>query len=153
MFAYPTTLFQKTLCCFPRVNWHFLHTFMDYFQGCYKNGTNNTQDYRYIAGMYLLIRIIHHIPDMLSNTFYCRIFFNKSLILGFFVHYHTDAYNRLDCVYFGLYTCFCTAVAYMCSIYYKCANQYNLHDDLCIYISHNFCPFSLYIIYIVNLFS
>ena len=52
MFAYPTTLFQKTLGCFPRVNWHFLHTFMDHFQGCYKNGTNNTRDYRYIAGMY-----------------------------------------------------------------------------------------------------
>ena len=108
MFVYPTTLFQKTLGCFPRVNWHFLHTFMDHFQGCYKNGTNNTWDYRYIAGMYLLIRIIYHIPDIITlnhkynNFLYFLMPLLISLIFGSFRPYRTDAYNRLDCVYFGL---------------------------------------------------
>ena len=106
MFAYPTTLFQKTLGCFPRVNWHFLHTFMDHFQGCYKNRTNNTWDYRYIAGMYLLIRIVYHIPDILSIKHYTAIYFltplAMSLIFGILRPYRSDAYNHLDCVYFGL---------------------------------------------------
>ena len=106
MFAYPTTLFQKTLGCFPKVNWHFLHTFMDHFQGCYKNGTNNTWDYRYIAGMYLLIRIIFHIPDLLSIKDYTAIYIltplAMSLIFGIFRPYCTDVYNRLDCTLFGL---------------------------------------------------
>ena len=109
MFAYPTTLFQKTLGCFPRVDWHFLHTFMDYFQGCYKNGTNNTRDYRYIAGMYLLIRIFYHIPDILSYNYYntaCNFLMPlaMSLIFGILRPYHTDTYNRLDCALFGLLT-------------------------------------------------
>ena len=108
MFAYPTTLFQKTLGCFPRVNWHFLHTFMDNFQGCYKNGTNNTRDYRYIAGMYLLIRIVYHILDnIILKQIYNNILnvltpLSMSLIFGILHPYRTDTYNRLDCVYFGL---------------------------------------------------
>ena len=106
MFTYPTTLFQKTLGCFPRVNWHILHTFMDYFQGCYKNGTNNTRDYRYITGMYLLIRIVYHIPDILSNKYNTAIYIlmplAMSLIFGILRPYRTNVYNRLDCAFFGL---------------------------------------------------
>ena len=81
---------------------------MDHFQGCYKNGTNNTWDYRYIAGMYLLIRIIYHIPDIITlnhkynNFLYFLMPLLISLIFGSFRPYRTDAYNRLDCVYFGL---------------------------------------------------
>ena len=57
LILYPTKLFQKCLgCCNQR--WHALHTFVDAFQGCYKDGTNGTRDCRYFAGVYLLLRII-----------------------------------------------------------------------------------------------
>ena len=61
LLLYPTKPFQKLLNCFPRMRWDYLHISMDFFQGCYKNGTNNTLDCRYFAGLYLLIRFIYHI--------------------------------------------------------------------------------------------
>ena len=57
LILYPTKIFQKCLgCCDQR--WHALHTFVDAFQGCYKDGTNGTRDCRYFAGLYLLLRIV-----------------------------------------------------------------------------------------------
>ena len=57
LILYPTKLFQKCLgCCKQR--WLALHTFVDAFQGCYKDGTNGTHDCRYFAGIYLRLRII-----------------------------------------------------------------------------------------------
>ena len=50
LLLYPAKPFQKLLNCFPQMRWDYLHIFMDFFQGCYKNGTNNTLDYRYFAG-------------------------------------------------------------------------------------------------------
>jgi hypothetical protein len=39
-----------------------LHTFVDSFAGCYKDGTEpGTRDCRYFAGLYLLIRLIGYI--------------------------------------------------------------------------------------------
>ena len=37
---------------------HALGTFMDAFQGCYKDGTNGTRDCRYFGALYLIICII-----------------------------------------------------------------------------------------------
>ena len=57
LLLYPTKLFQKCLgCCGSR--WLALHAFADVFQGCYKNGTNDTMDCRYFAGLYLVLRIV-----------------------------------------------------------------------------------------------
>ena len=57
LLLYPTRAFQRCLgCC--RVRWDALHAFADTFQGCYKNGTEGTKDYRYFAGLYLIVRII-----------------------------------------------------------------------------------------------
>ena len=146
VFAYPTTLFQKTLGCFPKVNWHFLHTFMDYFQGCYKNGTNNTLDYRYIAGMYLLIRIIHHIPDMLCNrysAFYFLIPLAMSLIFGMLRPYRTDAYNRLDCLYFGLLAL--AQLWRMCAMYIVHVPIIVIYMVICVPIFHTIFVLLVYI--------
>ena len=48
---YLTKCFQLFLGCFPNVNWHPLQAFMDIFQGCYKNGTDGTRDYRYFVAL------------------------------------------------------------------------------------------------------
>ena len=57
LLLYPTKLFQKCLGCCGR-RWLALHAFADVFQGCYKNGTNDTKDCRYFAGLYLVLRIV-----------------------------------------------------------------------------------------------
>ena len=57
LFLYPCSCFQaclnRTGCsCQP------LHTFMDTFQGHYKNGTNATRDLRVFSGLYLFLRVV-----------------------------------------------------------------------------------------------
>ena len=69
LLLYPTSLFQKCLTrC--RMNCYALHTFADIFQGCYKNGTNGTRDYRYFAGLYFLLRIVIVFGSLLSFLMY-----------------------------------------------------------------------------------
>ena len=56
---YPTRLFQKiTPCCGPR-KLQAVRTFVEVFQGCYKDGTTNrgSRDYRLVSGIYLIGRI------------------------------------------------------------------------------------------------
>ena len=55
---YPFQFFQQFLSFFP-INWHFLHAFVDSFQGCYKDGTEpGTFDCRWFSSLVLLIRLI-----------------------------------------------------------------------------------------------
>ena len=54
---YPCGFFQKALSLFP-FNWHFLHAFVDSYQGCYKDGTERgTYDCRWFSAVMLLHRI------------------------------------------------------------------------------------------------
>ena len=56
---YPTRLLQKlTPCCGPR-KLQAIRTFVEVFQGCYKDGTTNggSRDYRLVSGIYLIGRI------------------------------------------------------------------------------------------------
>ena len=55
---YPCQYFQR---CLNRCNiqYQVLHTFMDVFQGSYKDGTNGTRDCRWFAALYLMLRIAH----------------------------------------------------------------------------------------------
>ena len=55
---YPCQFFQKFLSLFP-INWHFLHAFVDSFQGCYKDGTEpGTFDCRWFSVITLIIKPI-----------------------------------------------------------------------------------------------
>ena len=64
LFFYPTKCFQHFLGCFPNVNWHPLRAFMDIFQGCYKNGTDGTRDYRYFSALNFVLRIFSLYPTI-----------------------------------------------------------------------------------------
>ena len=57
LFLYPLRSFQTFL---NNRQWQCsaLHIFADTFQGCYKNGTNRTRDYRWFAGLHLLMRFV-----------------------------------------------------------------------------------------------
>ena len=68
MCLYPCRWFQRCLnhC---RLQSHFLHTFMDAFQGCYKDGTNGSHDCRWFAGLHLFTRILVMIIIVGVNQF------------------------------------------------------------------------------------
>ena len=57
LILYPMKCFQRCLGC-SQIKLHALHIFADAFQGCYKDGTNGTRDFRYFAATYLMVRII-----------------------------------------------------------------------------------------------
>ena len=53
--VYPIRCFRKVSTCL-KPRWLIaLHTFTDTFQGCYKDGTNGTRDYRAISGYTLAV--------------------------------------------------------------------------------------------------
>ena len=56
LMLYPFRWFQKILNVLP-VHWQVLHTFMDSFQGCYKDGTEpGTRDCRWFASVFFIVR-------------------------------------------------------------------------------------------------
>ena len=69
LFLYPLRSFQTFL---NNRQWQCttLHIFADSFQGCYKDGTNGTRDYRWFAGLHLLLRFIIVFCYDTSNYYY-----------------------------------------------------------------------------------
>jgi hypothetical protein len=70
LILYPFRLMQKFMNTFPS-SLHFLHTFVDSFQGCFKNGTQpGTRDCRWFASMHLIVRLsfflIYSLTDKLT---------------------------------------------------------------------------------------
>ena len=57
LILFPFRCFQKYLSCC-QIQWHFLHTFVDSFQGCYKDGTEaGTYDLRWFSAYGLVLRL------------------------------------------------------------------------------------------------
>ena len=66
LILYPFKFFHNFLSLFP-INWHFLHAFVDSFQGCYKDGTEpGTFDCRWFSIPMLLIWPLFHTIYSLS---------------------------------------------------------------------------------------
>ena len=56
LILYPFRCFQKCLSYY-QIQWHFLHAFVDSFQGCYKDGTESgTYDLRFFSAYGLVLR-------------------------------------------------------------------------------------------------
>ena len=120
LLLYPMRSFQRCLGYCTRIRWHFLHTFVDAFQGGYKNGTNGTRDYRYFAGLYLFFRIV-----MLSAFIPCsvymwivRVLFPSvvSLLFAYFNPYTTKYSNILDSVCFAILSLTLFLIMYAVSV-------------------------------------
>ena len=100
LFLYPLKIFQKLLRSCKCVRWHPLHAFADKFQGYYKDGTDRSLDYRYFAGIFLLIRITYHLHAVINNRY--SIFVTQVIplvsaaLFGILRPYKNDFYNRLD---------------------------------------------------------
>ena len=68
MLLYQFRWFQNILFQLP-IKHHILDTFMDTFQGCYKNGMEpGTRDCRWFSAMYLLVRVLGFLVYALSPT-------------------------------------------------------------------------------------
>ena len=95
LLLYPMRSFQRCLGYCTRIRWQFLHTFADAFQGCYKNGTNGTRDYRYFAGLYLFFRIVL----LLAFIFPAHCMWIPVVVSLLFAHfrpYKNDHFNIID---------------------------------------------------------
>ena len=88
---YPTRLFQKFLRCYRCRATQAVHMFVDTYQGCFKDGTNSTRDYRVLSVVYLLLRfalLSLYIQDTevvtsgLSLFMFTLLFMLLSLLLG-----------------------------------------------------------------------
>ena len=102
---YPCRCFQRFLNRL-KLNSQALHTFMDTFQGCFKDGTNGTRDCWYFSSIYLITRVATHLGFMLTDVLnktsilvallytYCC-----DAILSFFHPYKKCIYNRMDILF------------------------------------------------------
>ena len=88
-----------------------LNTFVEVFQGCYKDGTNGTPDRRFFAGMYFVFRVIifslHTIPVSLTNYVILLLSLQFVLTIGAILivilePYKVSFYNKLDATVFGI---------------------------------------------------
>ena len=105
LLLYPMKSFQRCLGYCTIMRWQFLYTFADAFQGCYKNGTNGTRDYRYFAGLYLVFRILLlaafiSLPHMWLILI--SVFVTASLLFAYFHPYKNNYFNIVDCLGFAL---------------------------------------------------
>ena len=105
LLLYPTRLFQKCLgLC--QIRWHPLNAFADTFQGYYKDGTNDTRDYRSFAGFYLILRILFLTVNMIDIHYswivgiVCPMI--VSLLFALLRPYKCFWYTILDCLIFAL---------------------------------------------------
>ena len=102
MILYPMVCFQRLLNCL-RLRTQALHTFMDCFQGYYKDRTDSTHDCRYFAGLYLLARFCVYITyglsfDVFSFAIATVLYILLSLLVIIVKPYktHLSVYNTVD---------------------------------------------------------
>ena len=69
LLLYPCRFCQRLLNIM-NCNSHVLRTYMDVFQGHYKDGTENSSDFRFFSGIFLIIRILVVIQFPLFNSYF-----------------------------------------------------------------------------------
>ena len=73
LFAYPFHWFQNLLNKLG-LNSHTLHTFIEVFQGPFKDGTSGTKDYRHFSGFLLLLGLVLALTfSQTLSSFYCPV--------------------------------------------------------------------------------
>ena len=102
---YPCHCFQRILnIC--RLRCQALHTFMDAFQGSYRNGTNGTRDCRHLSAVYLFVRIMIFVIAAVSIGYsVVTFYFLAGVLLSLFAilivitqPYKSSIYNIIDTV-------------------------------------------------------
>ena len=103
---YPCQWFQRFLNRF-HCNTQSLRYFMDCFQGCYKDGTEDTKDCRCFSALYLIIRLAMYLAFIVTNNTFST-FFQTVLLLGMiillacFQPYKKPLYSKIDVVFLAI---------------------------------------------------
>ena len=88
------------------MNSQALRTFIEIFNGHFKDGTNGTRDYRFFAGLYFILRIIVLIMSFTGPQFYIAIsailYSLIALLLILMQPYKKQIYNVVDALIFIL---------------------------------------------------
>ena len=101
LFLYPCLCFQR---CLNRLHLRSLtlHTFVDAFQGCYKDGTNGTRDCRYFAALQLVLRLLFPLAFLFTEEVIIATFLSfVGLVLYILLFvltqpYKEAVYNKTD---------------------------------------------------------
>ena len=105
LFVYPCKCFQKRIRIW-RHRWLPLRTFMDIFQGCYKNGTDGTRDLRYFSGLYLICRLPIIVSALVgvapAAIISIAVYTILAILVAYLRPYRKNRYNILDAVMFLL---------------------------------------------------
>ena len=120
---YPCRCFQRFLNV-SHLRCQGLHTFMDAFQGCYKDGTNGTRDCRLFAAGYLITRVAVHLSlvfTLLSynNSLIITLLLIVILVLSGFQPYKKQFYNQLDMFFLVSTVSFMSSLWIMQTFYTK----------------------------------
>ena len=111
---YPCRCFQRFLNRY-HLSSQTLHTFMDTFQGGFKDGTNGTRDCRYFAAVYLIVRVALYISLGVSIVTFNISMINGvllifALLLVMFQPYKKSLYNKIDIfIIIAMMACFSSA--------------------------------------------
>ena len=97
---YPCRCFQRFLNRY-HLSSQTLHTFMDIFQGSFKDGTNGTRDCRYFAAVYLITRVVLYLSVGISiitfnTTMISSVLLFLIVLLAVFQPYKELLYNKFD---------------------------------------------------------
>ena len=92
LLLYSIKVFRKCLQLL-KIRWDIVNNIMDIFQGWYKDGMEGTRDYRYISGLYFLLRIILscEIMTMISMDYGNEMLLWKKTIPGI-IHFLLGAF-------------------------------------------------------------
>ena len=119
LILYPTRIFRKCITCCQFRRWHALHTFIEAFQGQYKDGTNGTRDFRMVSALYLVFRIAalygyshthysdNHVNGWLIAAVVCG---STSLVFAIIRPYKVKYFNVIDSIILAL----CALLSLLC---------------------------------------
>ena len=143
LLLYPFKCYQILLgLC--KVRKEFLVAISDALSGTYKNGTDNSYDYRYFAGLYLLLRIIiiylFYIPFMYGQTigFVCiGIFSLFGAAIAIFRPHKRNIHNFSSIFVLLCYTVFCILQFYPPQNF-----TFNINYILCLFVA-GYCMYKI----------
>ena len=101
---YPYKIFSRCLNCCHKRRWHALHTFVEAYHGCYKNGVTEGWDFRSMSGVYMLFRLVLVIVNY-SNSYsnqqiswllHVLMFLSLSILIIILQPYKKSYMNVLD---------------------------------------------------------
>ena len=101
---YPCLCFQSILNRY-HLRSQALNTFIDTFQGSFKDGTNGTRDYRYFAAIYLSARVVIQMVLVLAECnieVIISVLVGMILLISIFQPYKKSKYNKVDSLFIGM---------------------------------------------------